>query len=81
MSAVLELVVPSLEECESYFAEDLAALEETAVGVVQAAALEGDCGYIDHFLQVRGRTQEVQEAAERMQATIALLSQHPEYSL
>jgi hypothetical protein len=80
VSAVLELVAVPLEDLEADFAEALAELDLVAVGVLQASAMAAEgIGHREHFAQVAQRTAEIMEAAERMQVTLDLMRQHPEY--
>jgi hypothetical protein len=80
MSAVLELVaaVP-LEDLEARFGEDLAAMDEAAVGIIQASELSGEIGALDHLMQVEGRLEAMLDACASMEATISLLRQHEPY--
>jgi hypothetical protein len=80
MSAVLELVAVDLETLEEDFAEALDALDTAAVGVLQASEMAGNIGAREHFAQVAQRTAETMDAAERMNVTLDLMRQHPDYS-
>jgi hypothetical protein len=75
-----ELVYPTLETLEEDFTSDLADIEEAAMGILRAAELAGNCGYFDHYLQVRARTEAMREAIDAMETTLDLLERFPEYA-
>jgi hypothetical protein len=79
MSAALELLVPSVEDLETHFAENLARMDECAVGIIQSSELSGEISALDHVLQVAQRVSDMREALDSMETTLDLLKRFPEY--
>jgi hypothetical protein len=80
VSAVLELVQPTIEECEEDFTSAIGEVDDAVSRWLVASELQGDVGALDHYLLVRGAAEELREALDSLEVATAMMSRHDFYA-
>jgi hypothetical protein len=81
MSAVaLELVQPSLEDCEGEWTSDIEEVDLAVSAWLVATELAGNVGALDHYLLVREANQRLQDALDGLSWSTSMLSRHSYYA-